>query len=107
MNKTTSRSSLVESKFILEMHFSLHLYFAYELFNKHKQRTQISNETGGSTYIHKYSVDKASFQHGMAYNASKKLAIRTISDKGICNKATELIKIQIVMNIREEFFQWL
>lgn len=107
MNNTTSRSSLVESKFILEIHFSLHLYFAYELFNKPKQRTQISNETGGSTYIHKYSVDKARFQHSMAYNASKKLAIRTVSDKGICNKATELIKIQIVMNIIEEFFQWL
>ena len=103
MNNTTSRSSLVESKFILEMHFSLYLYFAYKLFNKHKQRTQISNETGGSTYIHKYSVDKASFQHSMA----KKLARRTVSDKGICNKATELIKIQIVMNIIEEFFEWL
>ena len=72
------------------MHFNLHLSFACELFNKHKQRIQISKQTVGSRYIHRKNIDKAIFQHDIAYNAYKNLARRTVSDKVLCYNAIEI-----------------
>ena len=53
-----------------------------------KQRTlQIFKETGDSRYIYQNELDKACFQHEMAYGDFKDLSRRTASDKILCDKA--------------------
>ena len=55
--------------------------------NKYKKRLQKFKETGNSRYIYQNKIDKACFQHGMAYGDFKDLTRRTASDKILCDKA--------------------
>ena len=48
---------------------------------KTKKRIQKFKETGDTSYIYKNELDKACFQHGMAYGDFKDLKRRTFSDK--------------------------
>ena len=48
---------------------------------QNKDRIQKFKETGDTNYIYKNEVDKACFQHGMAYGDVKDLARKTDSDK--------------------------
>ena len=50
-------------------------------FTKNKERNQKFKETGDTNYIYKNELDKACFQHDMAYGDFKDLARRTASDK--------------------------
>ena len=54
---------------------------AYRPFTKNKERIQKFKETGDTKYIYKNELDKACFQHDMAYGDFKDLAKRTASDK--------------------------
>ena len=56
-------------------------YSACRPFTKNKERIQKFKETGDTDYISKNELDKACFQHGMAYGDIKDLARRTASDK--------------------------
>ena len=47
---------------------------------KVKKRIQKFEETGDTKYIYKNELDKACFQHDMAYGDFKDLARRTASD---------------------------
>ena len=47
-------------------------------------------ETGDTRYIYKNSLDKACFQHDMAYNKYKYLDKRTQSDKNLKDKAFKI-----------------
>ena len=47
-------------------------------------------QTGNTDLIYKNDIDKACFQHDMAYGKSKDLAKRTQSDKGLRDKAFEI-----------------
>ena len=42
-------------------------YSAFEPFTKNKERIQKLKETGDTKYIYKIELDKAWFQHDMAY----------------------------------------
>ena len=56
-------------------------YSACEPFTKNKERTQKFKETGDTKYTCRNELNKACFQHDMAYEDFKDLAIRTTSDK--------------------------
>ena len=61
-------------------------------FTKNKERIQKFNETGDTSYIYKNELDKACFQHDMAYGDFKDLARRTASDKMLRDKAFNIAK---------------
>ena len=48
---------------------------------KNKKRIQKFKETGDINYIYKNELDKACFQHNMAYEDFKGLKKRTFSDR--------------------------
>ena len=47
-------------------------------------------ETGNTNFIYKNKLNKACFQHDMAYGKSKDLVKRTQSDKNLRNKAFKI-----------------
>ena len=60
--------------------------------NKNKERIQKIKETGDTSYIYKNDLDKACFQHDMAYGDFKDLTRRTASDKVLRDKAFNFAK---------------
>ena len=56
-------------------------YSAYGPFNKNKERIRKFRETGNSRYISLKELDKACFQHDMAYGDFKDSSWRTAADK--------------------------
>ena len=52
-------------------------------------------------YIYRNELDKACFQHDMAYGDFKDLAKRTATDKVLRDKAFNIAKIQNMMDIKE------
>ena len=94
MNEIVNKFLLAGDKFIPEMHlrqpgFS---YSACGPFTKNKKRTQKFKETGDSRYICQNELDKACFQHDMAYGDFKDLTRRTASDKILRVKAFNIAK---------------
>ena len=74
---------------MLEMHLR-HPGFTYSAcvpFTKKKEWIQKFKETEGSRYIYQNELDKACFQHDMAYGDFKDLTRRTASDKILHDKA--------------------
>ena len=67
-------------------------YSACEPFTKNKERIQKFQETGDSRYIYQKEIDKACFQHGLAYGDFKDLTRRTASDKILRDKAFNIAK---------------
>ena len=67
-------------------------YSACGPFTKIKERIQKFKETGDTSYIYKNELDKACFQHDMAYGDFKDLARRTVSDKILRDKAFNIAK---------------
>ena len=67
-------------------------YSACETFTINKERIQTFKETGDSKYIYNNELDKACFQHDMAYGDFKDLIGRTTSDNVFCNNAFNTAK---------------
>ena len=67
---------------------------------KIKKRIQKFKETGDTKYIYKIELDKACFQHDMAYEDFKDLARRTTSDKVLRNKT-----FNIARNLKYDGYQ--
>ena len=67
-------------------------YSACGPFTKNKERIQKFQETGDSRYIYENELDKACFQHDMAYRDFKNLAKRTAADKFLRDKAFNIAK---------------
>ena len=67
-------------------------YSACGPFTKNKERINKFKETGDANYIYKNELDKACFQHDMAYGDFKDLARRTASDKVLRDKAFNIAK---------------
>ena len=65
-------------------------YSACGPFTKNKQRIQRFMETGDTNYIYRNELDKACFQHDMAYGDFKDLKRRTQSDKVLQNKVYKI-----------------
>ena len=61
-------------------------------FIKNKERIQKFKETGSTKYIYRNELDKACFQHDMAYGDFKDLARRTAADKFLRDKAFNIAK---------------
>ena len=67
-------------------------YSACGPFTKNKERIKKFKETGDTSYIYKNELDKACFQHDMAYGDFKDLKRRTASDKVLRDKAFNIAK---------------
>ena len=59
---------------------------------KNKERIKKFKETGDTNYIYKNELDKACFQHDMAYGDFKDIKRRTASDKILRNKVFNIAK---------------
>ena len=57
---------------------------------KNKERIEKFMQTGNTDFIYKNELNKACFQHDMAYAKSKDLAKRTQSDKVLRDKAFKI-----------------
>ena len=92
MNKIVNKFLLIGDKFMPEIHLKQpgFTYSACGTFTKNKERIQKFKETGDTSYIYKNELDKACFQHDMAYGKSKDLAKRTQSDKVLRDKAFKI-----------------
>ena len=74
---------LAGDTFMPEMHLKQPVFTcgAYRPFTKNKERIEKFKETGDTKYIYKNELDKACFQHDMAYRDFKDSSKRTTSDK--------------------------
>ena len=79
MNKIVNRFLLVSDKFMTEMHLKqpVFTYSACGPFIKNKERIEKFIQTGNTDFIYRNDLDKACFQHDMAYGKSKDLTKRT------------------------------
>ena len=75
MNKIANKLLFVGDKLMPEMHLeqSRYPYNAYGPRTKNKQKIKKLKETGDSRYIYENELDKAWFQHDMAYGDFKNL----------------------------------
>ena len=94
MNEIVNKFLLAGDKFMPEMHLRQpgFPYSVCGLFTKNKERIQIFKETGDSRCIYQNELDKACFQHDMAYGDFKELTRRTASDKILRDKAFNIAK---------------
>ena len=94
MNKIVNKFLLAGDKFIPKMHLKQpgFTYSACGPFTKDKVRIQKFKETRDTNYIYKNELDKACFQHDMAYGDFKDLARRTASDKVLRDIAFIIVK---------------
>ena len=67
-------------------------YSACGPFTKIKERIEKFKETGDTCYIYKNELDKACFQHDMAYGDFKDVKRRTASDKILRVKVFNIAK---------------
>ena len=94
MNEIVKNFLLAGDKFMPEMDLK-QLRFTYSAcgpFTKNKERIQKFKETGHTNYIYKNELDKACFQHDMAYGDFKDLARKRASDKFLRDKAFNIAK---------------
>ena len=94
MNDIINNFLLVGDKFIPEMHLRQpeFTYSACGPFTKSKERTQKFKQTGDSRYIYRNELDKACFQHDMAYGYFKDLKRRTAAENVLRDKAFNIAK---------------
>ena len=92
MNEVVNSFLLVGDKFMPEMHLKQHgfTYSACGSFTKNKERIEKFMQTGNTNFIYKNELDKACFQHDMAYGKSKDLVKRIQSNKVLKNKAFKI-----------------
>ena len=94
MNEIVIKFLLASEKFMPEMHLkqSGFTYSACGPCTKNKERIQKFKETEDTSYIYKNELEKACFQHDMAYGDFKDLERRTVSDKLLGDKAFNIAK---------------
>ena len=94
MNEIVNTFLSAGDKFIPDMHLKqpVFTYSAYRLFTKNKERIIKFKETGDTSYIYINELDKACFQHDVAYGDFKDLARRTDSNKILRDKALNIAK---------------
>ena len=94
MNETVKKLLLAGDKFMSELHLKQPglTYSACGPFTRNKWRFEKFMQTGNTYFIILYrnELDKARFQHDMAYSKSKDLAKRTPSDKVLRGKAFKI-----------------
>ena len=104
MNEIVNTFLLAGDKFMTEMHFK-QPGFNYSVcgpFNRNKERIEKLMQTGNTDFIYKNQLDKACFQHDMAYGKSKDWAKKTQSDKVFRDKAFKIARNENMMVIKED-----
>ena len=79
MNEIVNTFLLGGDKFMSEMHLKQPGFSGP--FTKNKERTEKFMRTGNTNFIYKNELDKACFQHDMAYGKSEDLIKRTQADE--------------------------
>ena len=79
MNEIVNKFLLAGDKVMPELYLKQpgFTYSAYGPFTRNKERIEKFIHTGNTNFIYKNELDKAYFQHDMAYGKSKELAKRT------------------------------
>ena len=92
MNKIEWNFLVVGDKFMPGMHLKQpgFTYSACGPFTKNKEKIEKFMQAGNTDFIYRNELDKACFQHDMAYGKTKDLAKRTQSDKVLRDKAFEI-----------------
>ena len=92
MNEIVNKFLLVGDKFMPEMHLKQpgFTYSACSPFTKIKERIEKFMQTGNTNFLKKNELDKACFQHDMAFDKSKDLVKITKSDKVLRDKAFKI-----------------
>ena len=92
MNEIINNFLLVGDKFMTKMHLKQpgFTYSACGRFTKNKERIEKFMKTGNTDLTYKNELDKACFQHDMAYGKAKDLVRRTQSDKVLRDKAFKI-----------------
>ena len=92
MNEIINKFLLVGDKFMPEMHLKQpgFTYSACGPFTKNKERNEKFTQTENIDFIYSNKLDKAYFQHDMAYGKTKDLVKRTQSDKVLKDKAFKI-----------------
>ena len=108
LNEIVNKFLLAGDKFLPEMYLKQpgFTYSACGPFTKNKERIQKFKETGDTSYIYKNELDKACFEHDIAYGGFKDLKKRTFSDKVLRDKASNIAKILNMIGIKEESLLW-
>ena len=96
MNEIVNKFLMAGDKFMPEMHLRQpgFTYSTCEPFTKNKERIQKFKETWDTYYIYKNELDKACFQHDIAYGDFKDLKKRTASDKILRDQAFKIASDQ-------------
>ena len=92
MNEIVNKFLLAGDKLMPEMHLK-QLGFTYSAcgpFTRNKEGIEKFMQTGNTDFIYRNELDKACFQHDMAYGKSKDLIKRTQSDKVLKDKAFKI-----------------
>ena len=94
MNEIVNNFLLAREKFMPEMHLKqpVFTYSACGPFTKNKERIQKFKETRDTSYIYKNELDKACFQHDIAFGYFKDLEGRTAFDEVLGDKAFNIAK---------------
>ena len=92
MNEIVNNFLLAGDKFMPQMHLR-QLGFTYSAcgpFIKNKDRIEKFIQTGNKNFVYKNDLDKACFQHDIAYGKYKDLTERIQSDKFLRDEAFEI-----------------
>ena len=83
MNEIVNMFLMVGDKFMPEMHLKQpdFTYSTCSPFTRNKERIEKFIQTGNTDFIYRNELDKACFQHDMAYDKTKDLVKKTRSDK--------------------------
>ena len=102
MIEIVNKFLMVGDKFMPKMHLKQpgFTYSACVSFTKNKERIEKLMQTGNTDFIYKNELDKACFQHDMAYGKLKDLIKRTQSDKVLKGKA-----FKIATNPNDDVYQ--
>ena len=107
MKKIINKYLLEGDKFMSEIHLKQprFTYSACRANTKNKEQIQKFKETGDSKFIYQNKLDKACFQHDMAYGDFKELRRRKTAGKAIHDKVFNIVEIQNMMDINLELPQ--
>ena len=104
MNEINNKFLLAGDKFMPEMPLRQpgFTYSACSPIKKNKERIKKFMKAGNTDFIYRNELDKACFQHDIAYGKSKDLVKRTQSNKVLRDKTFKLLVIQNMMVIKED-----
>ena len=91
MNEIINKFRLAGDKFMPEMQPGF-TCSAFGPLIKNKKKIQKFKATGDSQYIYQNELDRACFQHGMAYEDFKDLTRRTAFDRTLRDKTFNIAK---------------